>query len=120
MLILSRKLNESLLISVPGQSVPIEIVVTELNAGQVKLGVQASRDFKIWRKELFLTEEYNKQAAAAVSAAGIRGMAAKLAGGAKSAASSADGSAQTPATAPAKAPAATPAAAQGMKDDEGR
>ncbi|MEL7623603.1 MAG: carbon storage regulator [Clostridiales bacterium] len=88
MLILSRKVNESLIISVPGQEEPIEIVVTELNSGQVRLGIQASRGCKIWRKELFLTEEYNKQAAAAASAAGIRNMASRLTGAAKALAGS--------------------------------
>ncbi len=82
MLILSRKVNESLIISVPGQDEPIEIVVTELTAGQVRIGIQASQGCKIWRKELFLTEEYNKQAAAAASAAGIRNIASKLTGAA--------------------------------------
>lgn len=83
MLILSRKVNESLIISVPGQEEPIEIVVTELNSGQVRLGIQASRGCRIWRKELFLIEEYNKQAAASVSAAGVRNMASRLTGAPK-------------------------------------
>ena len=81
MLILSRKPNESLIIEIDGMEEPVEIIVTELNANQVRLGIQASRDCKIWRKELYQTVQYNKQAAAAASAAGIRGMASRLTGG---------------------------------------
>jgi len=80
MLILSRKPNESLVIEMDGMKEPVEIIVTELNAGQVRLGIQAPRDCRIWRKELYLTVQYNKQAASAASAAGIRGMASRLTG----------------------------------------
>ena len=78
MLILSRKPNESLVIEMEGLSEPVEIVVTELNANQVRLGIQAPQGCKIWRKELLLTVQYNQQAAAAASASGIRGVASKL------------------------------------------
>ena len=86
MLILSRKPNESVIIGLDGTEEPIEIVVTELAGNQVRLGIQAPKGYKIWRKELFLTIEYNKQAAAAASAAGIRGVASKLTGKTTSAA----------------------------------
>ncbi|MCL2166467.1 MAG: carbon storage regulator [Clostridiales bacterium] len=78
MLILSRKPDESLIIEVDGLDEPIEIIITELNANQVRLGIQAPQGCKIWRKELLQTVEYNKQAAAAASASGIRGVASKL------------------------------------------
>jgi peptide/nickel transport system permease protein len=41
MLILSRKTNESLVIEMEGMDEPVEIIVTELNANQVRLGIQA-------------------------------------------------------------------------------
>jgi carbon storage regulator CsrA len=81
MLILSRKPNESLIIDMEGLDEPVEIIVTELNSGQVRLGIQAPQGCKIWRKELYLTVQYNKQAASAASAKGVRGMASRLMGG---------------------------------------
>ena len=80
MLILSRKPNESLIIEMDGLEEPVEIVVTELGPNQVRLGIQAPQGCRIWRKELFQTVQYNKQAAAAASAVDVRGMASKLAG----------------------------------------
>jgi carbon storage regulator len=76
MLILSRKPNESLVIEMEGLSEPVEIFVTELNANQVRLGIQAPQGCKIWRKELLMTVQQNKQAAAPPS--GIRGVASQL------------------------------------------
>lgn len=78
MLILSRKPDESLVIEMEGLDEPVEIVVTEISANQVRLGIQAPQGCRIWRKELWLTVQYNKQAAAASSASGIRGMASRL------------------------------------------
>ncbi|MCL1804915.1 MAG: carbon storage regulator [Clostridiales bacterium] len=80
MLILSRKPNESLILEMEGLDEPVEIIVTELNANQVRLGFQAPAGCKIWRKELYQTIQYNKQAASAAPAAGIRGMASRLKG----------------------------------------
>jgi len=79
MLILSRKPNESLMIEMEGLSEPIEIIVTDLNANQVRLGIQAPQGCKILRKELWMTVQYNKQAASSASASGIRGVASRLA-----------------------------------------
>ena len=79
MLILSRKPNESLVIEMEGLDEPVEIFVTDLNANQVRLGIQAPQGCKIWRKELWTTVQYNKQAAAAAApAAGVRGVASRL------------------------------------------
>ncbi|MCL2121456.1 MAG: carbon storage regulator [Clostridiales bacterium] len=83
MLILSRKTDESLIIEVEGLDEPVEIIITELSANQVRLGIQAPQGCKIWRKELLQTVEYNKQAAAAASASGIRGVASQLTNKAK-------------------------------------
>ena len=78
MLILSRKADESLIIEMEGMEGPVEIIVTELAPGQVRLGIQAPQGCKIWRKELYQTVQYNQQAAATSSPAGIRGVASKL------------------------------------------
>ncbi|RPF48376.1 carbon storage regulator CsrA [Hydrogenoanaerobacterium saccharovorans] len=58
MLILSRKIGESLMI---GKD--IEIVVTEVNGDKVRLGIIAPKNVEIYRKELYLTIESNRQAA---------------------------------------------------------
>ena len=80
MLILSRKPNESLIIEMEGLDEPVEIIVADIGANQVRLGLQAPEGCKIWRKELYQTVQYNKQAASSASAAGVRGMASRLKG----------------------------------------
>lgn len=58
MLALSRKKNEALVIDNK-----IEITVLEIKGDQVKLGIQASKDVPIYRKEVFMQiQEANKQA----------------------------------------------------------
>lgn len=58
MLIITRKKGESLMI---GDD--IEITVSKLEDGSVKLGIQAPRDITILRKELYeAVEEENKEA----------------------------------------------------------
>lgn len=76
MLIISRKSNESFIIETKEGN--IEIVVTEITSGQAKIGIQAPKGFKIWRKELCQTIEYNQQAASETASSGLRGIAAKL------------------------------------------
>jgi len=49
MLVLTRKLNESIMI---GDSV--EITVVEVKGEQVKLGITAPKDVKVHRKEIFI------------------------------------------------------------------
>ncbi len=61
MLILSRKPEESVMIQTQDGS--IEIVVTEIATGKVRLGISAPHGCKILRKELVQTMEYNLQAA---------------------------------------------------------
>lgn len=63
MLILNRKLDDSLLIEIEGQDKPIEIKVTDIGGGQVRLGIAAPKNCKIWRKELYQTVLSNRQAA---------------------------------------------------------
>ena len=49
MLILTRKTNQSIML---GDD--IEIVITEIKGDSVKIGIVASRDLPIYRKELYL------------------------------------------------------------------
>lgn len=74
MLILSRKMGESLII---GDN--IEIRVTEIAGDKVKLGIEAPQDLKILRKELYQTVEGNRQAASgSVSKEKLLGLIADL------------------------------------------
>lgn len=58
MLILTRKLNESITI---GNNV--EVSVIEIKGDQVKLGINAPREIKVFRKEVFLAiQQENKEA----------------------------------------------------------
>ena len=59
MLLLSRRLNESIVIN--GN---IEIVVTEISGDRIKLGINAPREIEIIRKELIDISLENKKAVA--------------------------------------------------------
>jgi len=50
MLVLTRKLNESIMI---GDAV--EVTVVEVKGEQVKLGIRAPKDVKVHRKEIYIT-----------------------------------------------------------------
>ncbi len=64
MLVLARKKEESLIID--GK---IEIVVLEVEDGKVKLGINAPKDVKIYRKEILeAVREENQSAALAAKA----------------------------------------------------
>lgn len=59
MLILSRKINESIII---GDN--IEVMVVEIKGDQVKLGINAPREVSLYRGEIFeAIQEENKNAA---------------------------------------------------------
>jgi carbon storage regulator len=59
MLVLTRKLGESIAINDD-----IKIVVLQIKGRQVRLGIEAPRDTKIHREEVYLAiQEQNKQAA---------------------------------------------------------
>lgn len=48
MLVLSRKKNQSLII---GDD--LEVVIMDIKSDQVKIGIKASKDIKIYRKEIY-------------------------------------------------------------------
>ena len=62
MLLLTRKEGESLIIEVEGLKEPIELKIVDIN-NQVRVGVTAPTECKIWREELYQTIQANKQAA---------------------------------------------------------
>ncbi|MAG13864.1 MAG: carbon storage regulator [Spirochaetales bacterium] len=59
MLILSRKTNESIMI---GDK--IEISVVDIKGDQVKLGIKAPRDIKVFRQEVYQAIQMENRAAA--------------------------------------------------------
>jgi carbon storage regulator len=59
MLILSRKTNESIMI---GDQ--IEISVVDIRGDQVKLGIQAPRSVKVYRREVYRAIQMENRAAA--------------------------------------------------------
>ena len=59
MLILSRKKDESIMI---GDQ--IEISVVDIKGDQIKLGIKAPRDIKVYRQEVFTAIQQENQAAA--------------------------------------------------------
>lgn len=73
MLILTRKLNDSFLLELDGGAELVEVKVVEVVGGQVRLGITAPEDCKIWRKEIYQTVQYNRQAASA-SGQDLRGL----------------------------------------------
>ena len=62
MLLLTRKEGESLVIEIEGLKEPIELKIVDIN-NQVRVGVTAPKECKIWREELYQTIQANKQAA---------------------------------------------------------
>lgn len=66
MLVLSRKLNESIMI---GDE--IEVTVVEIQGDQVRLGVQAPRSVRVYRREVYQAiQEQNRAAALSVPGPG--------------------------------------------------
>ena len=60
MLVISRKVSESIMI---GDDV--EVVVTEIGAERVKIGIKAPKGVPILRRELLETRDLNREASAA-------------------------------------------------------
>ncbi len=69
MLILSRKVGETLLINDN-----IEIKIVEVNGEKIKIGIEAPKNVKILRKELRQTMDSNKASAAAMTPAKLHNM----------------------------------------------
>lgn len=53
MLILSRRQNESIIITNNAGKPITEITVVKIDTNQVKIGINAPVDYKVWRKELY-------------------------------------------------------------------
>lgn len=66
MLILTRKLDERIVVQ--GD---IEIAVLEIRGDQVKLGVQAPRDVKVYRKEIYEAIQTENRAALAATTSAL-------------------------------------------------
>lgn len=69
MLILSRKIGETLLINND-----IQIKIIEVGGDKVKIGIEAPKEVKVLRKELRQTMESNKGSAAAMTPAKLHHM----------------------------------------------
>jgi carbon storage regulator len=53
MLVLTRKTNESIVISIPGVPEPITVMVVEIRHGNmVRLGIQAPKEISVHRREV--------------------------------------------------------------------
>lgn len=76
MLVVSRKADESIIIE-PEQGEPIEIKLLSID-NQVRVGISAPRGCKIWRKELYTTVEYNRNAAEKISVGNLRSLSSQL------------------------------------------
>lgn len=63
MLVLSRKINEALVL----EDGAIRIVVLSVQGDQVKLGIEAPRNVPIMREEIYLAATENQRAAESVS-----------------------------------------------------
>lgn len=74
MLVLTRKLNESIQISDD-----IEITILSIDKDQVKIGINAPKHIEIHRKEVFLAiQEENSKAAAATNVEVLKDFMKKL------------------------------------------
>lgn len=63
MLVLTRKPNESIIIDVPRQR-PIEVMICYIGAGKVRVGIEASNDVVIARKEVYFDKGSDNDAQA--------------------------------------------------------
>ncbi len=68
MLVLTRRLNQSILIGDPqGDGPPVEVTVIEVRGGQVRLGIQAPGGVTVHRKEVYLQVQQENETSAAGS-----------------------------------------------------
>lgn len=77
MLVVSRKVEESIIIEPENGGAPVEVKIISID-NQVKVGIDAPKGCKIWRKELFKSVEANRLAAAATAGADIKSFISKL------------------------------------------
>ncbi len=77
MLVVSRKVEDSIIIEPENGGDPIEVKIISID-NQVKVGIEAPKGCKIWRKELFKTVEANRSAASAGPATNLKAFATKL------------------------------------------
>jgi carbon storage regulator len=73
MLVFRRKVGETVILD--GQ---IEVQVLEITGSRVKLGFSAPREVTVVRKELYLTQEENRRAAACQTADGLASLVTSL------------------------------------------
>jgi carbon storage regulator len=73
MLVITRKTDESIVITVPSGE-EVEITVLEAAKDRARLGIKAAREVKIMRSELILAQSSNVEAAQAVSKAALEGI----------------------------------------------
>lgn len=52
MLVLTRKLGESIYLYIPGRKEPAVVTVVDIDRGKIRLGIDADKDIKIYRQEL--------------------------------------------------------------------
>lgn len=95
MLVLTRRVNESIIIG--GN---IEIKITRIDGDLVKIGIDAPREVQIFRKEVMTEIAATNQAAALKSGGALPSGLPKLARPAKPAAPSVPAQAQVPAASP--------------------
>ncbi len=69
MLVIKRKVNESILIGDNNVllSEPIEIIISEISGDRVKIAINAPDEVKIIRKEIKETLEFNQNAVTSIS-----------------------------------------------------
>jgi len=72
MLVITRKLNESILVADN-----IEVTILEITKDKVRLGVDAPKEVKIIRSELMLVKNSNEEASKAVSQDAIKALLTK-------------------------------------------
>ena len=73
MLVLTRKSNQSIMI---GDE--IEISVLSIMGEKVRIGIQAPRDIPVFRKEVYLEIQQERNGAAAAAAAGSNGLTGEI------------------------------------------
>lgn len=61
MLVLTRRTNESIIITDGNNDMIAQIFVTNINKNQAKIGIDTLADYKIWRKEVYERMFKNEQ-----------------------------------------------------------